>query len=147
MFKIRKKFKFEMAHRLMSSYSTCCQQLHGHSYVMEVVLTAEKLNEDGMVLDFGKLKEICQDIIQTVDHSTVLNVKDGLTAVVLGGVVTVKYNPTAEEMARDFCQGIFQKLDGSNVLGVAVRLHETETGWAEYSMTKNDLQKYFEELT
>ena len=55
--RITKQFKMEVAHRLTSSYSTRCQSPHGHSYLMEVTLESEHLNEDGMVMDFGEVKD------------------------------------------------------------------------------------------
>ena len=41
---IRKQFKFEMAHQLKDSYSAACHEnLHGHSYVLE--LSGRQKNE------------------------------------------------------------------------------------------------------
>lgn len=51
--KITKQFKFELAHRLVDSYSKKCQSIHGHSYLAEVVLEGYELDTTGMLMDFG----------------------------------------------------------------------------------------------
>lgn len=146
MFKIRKLMRFEMSHRLIRSYSIPCQHLHGHSYVMEIILCSKTLNEDGMVIDFGALKEIAEKIVERLDHAVVLHHKDEL-ARVLGdnNVVTVPYNPTAEEMARDFAITLMSDLHTSQIESLSVRLHETVTGWAEFEISKEEFYKMIED--
>ena len=146
MYTIRKKFRFEAAHRLMTSYSQKCQKVHGHSYVAEVFLQSNQLNEDGMVIDFGKLKNKLAEIFDKFDHSVVL-CKDDKIAANIGdkeqeqmidfGLVLVDWNPTAENMAKYFYYKIWEAMYADEELRgpelVAVRIHETETGWAQYT--------------
>lgn len=145
MFVVRKKFRFEAAHRLVSSYSTKCQKIHGHSYVVEVFLAADTLNKDGMVIDFAKLKDKLVEMFEKFDHSVILS-KDDRFAANVGekeqeqmfdfGLVLVDWNPTAENMSMHFYNKIFQIMYADeelrNVQLIKVRVHETETGWAEY---------------
>lgn len=144
MFKIRKKFRFEASHRLYQSYSKKCQQLHGHSYVVEVFLQSEKLNEDGMVIDFGFLKDRFKDLIDRFDHSQIISIKDPLLDQLSGieienqkdfGIIVFNENPTAEFFAKYFYEQFKTALNNTenNVEIASVRIHETETGWAEYS--------------
>ena len=146
MYTIRKKFRFEAAHRLMTSYSTKCQKVHGHSYVAEVFFSSSDLNEDGMVIDFGKLKNKLAEIFDKFDHSVVL-CKDDKIAANIGdkeqeqmidfGLVLVDWNPTAENMAKYFYDKIWEIIYADEELRgpelTAVRIHETETGWAQYA--------------
>lgn len=144
MFRIRKLVRFEMAHRLMGCYSTQCKKLHGHSYVMEVIIEASGLNGDGMILDFGMIKDILNNILGVVDHATLVNEKDPICSMNLG-VIAVPYNPTAEEMSKDFCYEIMSKIYTlDHIQKLTVRLHETETGWAEYEMSKNEFLELLE---
>lgn len=142
-FEIRKTFKFEAAHRLMSSWSKKCQQIHGHSYKLEVILGSEELNEDGMVIDFGQLKELMQKHLEQFDHQIVICDKDNKVIKQIGdedgeelGYLFVPFNPTAENMAKyfyDILQVHFYKNEEiRHIQIVAVRVHETETGYAEY---------------
>ena len=134
MYRIRKVFKFEAAHRLLSAHSTECLALHGHSYVVEVFLASPHLNKAGMVMDFGRLKDFMIPAINRFDHSCILHDDDGLDQ---GNEIHMKQNPTAENMAHHF----FTYLENELEIGVhgdtswmveKVRVHETATGWAEY---------------
>lgn len=66
---ITKRFTFEACHYL-PYHDGKCKYLHGHSYVLEVSVKNIVLQETGMVMDFGKLKQIVQEkIIDVLDHS------------------------------------------------------------------------------
>ena len=53
---IRKLFKFEGSHIVRNCTSDrCSHSLHGHSYKVELFLTADHLDNAGMVVDFGLL--------------------------------------------------------------------------------------------
>ena len=70
--RLTKMFSFEMAHCLWH-YEGKCSNLHGHSYKMEVTVEGLPSQENGMVIDFKKLKDIVNEtIIDKFDHSTVL---------------------------------------------------------------------------
>jgi len=126
MYKIRKMFRFEAAHMLSSSYSEECQRVHGHSYRVEVMLTGRMLNDDGMLIDFKKLGEIVRPLIMAWDHEVIISEdRPGMPT----EWVEVPFNPTAENMARYLHDKIRPLVSG---LAVHVRVHETETGWAEY---------------
>ena len=128
MFLIRKKFKFEAAHILDSSFSKCCQRIHGHSYIVEIFVQSDTLNEDGMVIDFGELKKHVQPLIDSWDHSLILsrNSKNKFTDC---DVRIMDVNPTAENMAKFLFDNIADKIGGRLS---KVRVHETDTGYAEY---------------
>ena len=140
MYRIRKKFRFESAHFLDGAYSKECMNIHGHSYVMEVFLATPVLDSNKMVLDFKQLKEAVQGLIDDWDHG--LLVSDELYNELMqsfGSFHIVKFgaNPTAEMMAQKAYKYIQGKLptgfflDGGQL--EKIRIHETETGYAEYS--------------
>jgi len=138
MFTITKVFKFEMAHVLDGSYTEACQLIHGHSYKMEVEVMCKNLNEDGMVIDFKLLKEIVkEEVIDVYDHQFVIsNKRKESGGIPYPNYITVDYNPTAENMCKDF----FEKIDSKLIKGIgnrikleSVSLWETETGKAKYN--------------
>jgi len=138
LFKVRKRFKFECAHKLNSSYSKCCQNVHGHGYICDVILSSTKLNDDGMVMDFGELKDKIQRIFDQYDHSTV--VTDGLQYELPEGtsVVLSEGNPTAENMAKAIYHEIEKALnidENSDIQLDKVVVHETDTGYASYEVS------------
>ena len=129
-----------MAHVLDSSYSVECQNIHGHSYILEVFIKRDCLNDDGMVIDFKELKELINElIIKKFDHTLVMSKSSATHPIfktrMMKDVVLVDYNPTAENMVKNFHEKIKDRLIFiiPGLYGIKVRLHETDTGYAEYS--------------
>ena len=68
--RIRKLFKFENAHIVRNCSSDRCKRsIHGHSYEVELILEAHRLDHGQMVYDFGLLKHHIKDIIDSFDHA------------------------------------------------------------------------------
>lgn len=147
MYTIRKKFKFEMAHALIDSYTVGCRTIHGHSYVLELFISSDKLNDKGMVVDFTELKDKLGTYINSWDHILVLKdddkrwKSDEWDLLTRCKVKHVSYIPTAENMCKVMYENIkymIKETMDSNVgldakWIIKVRLHETDTGYAEYT--------------
>jgi len=66
---IVRAYAFEAAHALTHlPPAHKCHALHGHSYAVEVAVTAE-LGGGGMVMDFADLDAVLLPIIERLDHS------------------------------------------------------------------------------
>lgn len=66
---IRKQFKFEGAHIVRNCTSQRCREnIHGHSYIVEVFITSDRLDNGYMVMDFCRLKQV-KEFIESFDHS------------------------------------------------------------------------------
>jgi 6-pyruvoyltetrahydropterin/6-carboxytetrahydropterin synthase len=97
-----------------------CANLHGHNYVLEVVVAGQIDPATGYVLDLKQLSEvISQRIIQDVDHRNL-----NTDVPWLAGRI-----PTAENLAVAFWERIRSELPEG--LLRAVRLWETDKNWAE----------------
>jgi 6-pyruvoyltetrahydropterin/6-carboxytetrahydropterin synthase len=97
-----------------------CANLHGHNYVLEVVVAGEVDHASGYVLDLKVLSDvICRQIIQDVDHRNLNTDVPWLD----------KCIPTAENLALIF----WERLRPHFAEGLlrSVRLWETEKNWAE----------------
>lgn len=65
---ITKVFTFEAAHNLVH-YQGKCENLHGHSYKLEITLEGQP-GKDGMIVDFLEIKKIVQEkILSKLDHA------------------------------------------------------------------------------
>jgi len=133
--KIKKIFKAEIAHRLVTSYSKRCQSFHGHSYLFEVILESDKLNKDAMLMDFGEVKKEAGAFLDAFDHTMVLSqddpFHDRMVAIMHEGNMrwmSVPYNPTAEMMAVH----IYQQLHEFDLPVKMVVVQETLTGRAYF---------------
>lgn len=121
MITITKIFHFEAAHFLPDHLGKC-RGIHGHSYKLEVTVVGNIKRsgaENGMVMDFGKLKEIVQKyILSRVDH-TCLNM-----------TIDASYlPPTAENMCNYFALLLKQSVSFSVV---HIRLWETADSHADW---------------
>lgn len=136
MYTIRKKFKFEMAHQLNDAWSEdCSNSLHGHSYILELFFSSNELDSTGMVEDFGKIKHVLGEYINSWDHCIVIPDTFNKEYIKIlkkynKKIKVVHYNPTAENM----CKQIFSYINIIYPQLSKVRLHETTTGWSEYSV-------------
>jgi 6-pyruvoyltetrahydropterin/6-carboxytetrahydropterin synthase len=97
-----------------------CANLHGHNYVLEVVVAGEIDRATGYVLDLKQLSDvISKRVIEEVDHRN-LNTDVGW----LEGVI-----PTAENLVVAFWERIRSELPAGSLR--SVRLWETDKNWAE----------------
>lgn len=140
---IRKLFKFEGAHIVRNCSSEHCREnMHGHSYIVEIFLTSDKLDNGYMVMDFCRLDRVKQ-FIESFDHSYSLwnqepqEFKDFIYRY-NKRVAEIPVSPSAEGYALMFLYVIDQILQNTspvngegNVKVSSVRVHETATGYAE----------------
>ncbi len=134
-----RRIEFDAAHRVMEHESKC-RHLHGHRYAVEATFEANALDTLGRVIDFGEVRRILGEWIDTNwDHATILfSADEELGEAVAKRTGQVIYylpqNPTAENMAQhllaEICPKIFAK---KGVRCTRIRLYETPNCYAEAS--------------
>jgi 6-pyruvoyltetrahydropterin/6-carboxytetrahydropterin synthase len=67
MYELKVITHFAAAHRL-KMVAKKCENLHGHNWKVEACITGEKLNEAGVLIDFGEIKQHLSKIMDTLDH-------------------------------------------------------------------------------
>jgi 6-pyruvoyltetrahydropterin/6-carboxytetrahydropterin synthase len=108
-YRVEKTLEISAAHSLTLPYKSKCTELHGHNWIVTVVCETEKLDESGMVVDFGMIK----NIVMSVDHT---NLNEQFP----------EFNPTAENIARrilrdvPFCREVRIQESQGNVAIVSV---------------------------
>ncbi|MEM3980333.1 MAG: 6-carboxytetrahydropterin synthase QueD, partial [Ignisphaera sp.] len=65
-YKLVYKTSFAAAHRI-EDYSGRCSSIHGHTYLVEVVVEGS-LNSLNMVIDVDVLKKTVEEVISLLDH-------------------------------------------------------------------------------
>ena len=55
-----------------------CRLLHGHNWSFRLTFYAERRDENGFVVDFGKLKDLRQSLWDIFDHKLILSQDDPL---------------------------------------------------------------------
>lgn len=82
MYTVIKRMEISAAHQLSLSYNSKCEHLHGHNWIITVYCRSRELNDDGMVVDFGHIKQVVKE---QLDHRNLNEV--------------LPFNPTAENIA------------------------------------------------
>lgn len=69
MYTIAKQFHFSASHQLTSlPPSHKCSRLHGHNYVVELILSSPTLNQHGFVEDYADLAPFAAFVAAKCDH-------------------------------------------------------------------------------
>lgn len=98
--RLERSYRFEAAHFLPKvPPGHKCARMHGHSYLVEIVIEGEVDPERGWVMDFAEIDEHAGPLVRACDHQ-VLNELDGLA------------NPTSELLAAWFWQKLVPGLPG-----------------------------------
>jgi 6-pyruvoyltetrahydropterin/6-carboxytetrahydropterin synthase len=152
--RISKEVQFDAGHRV-PSHQGQCRNLHGHRYRVEVecrgrIITAPGHPQEGMLVDFGFLKQILNERVHDVlDHGFIVHCEDrrvldmfsldSIAAADLGQpqfkLIPFDDVPTAENIARwvwhEVEEDIEEAGDGNLYLS-AVKVWETPTSLAIY---------------
>ena len=141
---IRKLFKFENAHIVRDcTTQRCSENIHGHSYKIEVLLESNYLDYGQMVYDFGLTKRTIKDLIDSFDHAITLWSKDDAKYVksmktYSNRWVELPVSPSAEQFSRVIyllVERVLACTDMQNgereVKLHSIIVHETETGYAQ----------------
>ena len=141
---IRKLFKFENAHIVRNCTSDRCKRsIHGHSYKVELLLKASKLDHGQMVYDFGLLKGVIKDLYDSFDHAICFWQQDNADYIEAcknfsARWVSLPVSPSAEQFSRIFfylAQQVLTSTETQNGEGdvevYSVIVHETDTGYAQ----------------
>ncbi|MDQ6597528.1 6-carboxytetrahydropterin synthase QueD [Bacillus salipaludis] len=121
---VSKEFTFDAAHHL-HNYEGKCKNLHGHTYKVIFGLSGF-VDERGLMIDFGDIKEIWKNEIEIfLDHRYLNETLPPMNTTAENMVVWI-YEKMAEALLKEERQ---QRYQGARV--EFVRLFETPTSYAE----------------
>ena len=121
MYSISVEAHYDSAH-LLRDYEGKCARLHGHRYVVQVVLQAPELGRAGMVYDFGDLKRHLNELAEDLDHRNINEVHP-----------FTEIESTAENQARYFFEEMKKRLPEKLAEGLLyARVSESPGQWAQY---------------
>ena len=144
--RVTRDFTFEMAH-VLRNYDGPCRNVHGHSYRLFVTISGTPVSntdnpKNGMVIDFGELKNIVLgSIVNQFDHSVVVSAdfdrdKMEMMTKTFGNTVVVSYQPTCENLVADFAERLRTRLPKGTTLH-SLKLYETAKSYAEWFAADN----------
>ena len=118
MFEICVEHTFAAGHALRN-YRGKCENVHGHNYRVEVAVAGPELDENGLLYDFAELKKRLRATSEYLDHQFINDLKP-----------FDQVNPSAENIAKFFCEQLQKDLKSARVS--YVRVWETDTSSAMY---------------
>ena len=152
---IRKEFRVESSHIVRNCTShRCSHSVHGHSAVIEVLLEGRKLDNAGMLYDFGLMKGTVKQFIDSMDHCHLIWSEDNeeykeFFKKTNDRWIELPFNPSAEQLSmfiHYYVQWILDHTlmnnDEDKRLKVnGIVYHETTTGYAQCDET--DVNNWF----
>jgi 6-pyruvoyltetrahydropterin/6-carboxytetrahydropterin synthase len=123
MFELKVLAHFAAAHQL-AMVAKKCENLHGHNWKIEVCLAGEELNEAGVLMDFGILKDHISEVIKKLDH-TFLNELMHFAE---------KFPPSSENISRYIADELQARITEPGVRVSKVTAWESEDACATYYM-------------
>ena len=111
--------EFSAAHNLRA-YQGKCERLHGHNWRVELRLEGDRLNDEGMLLDFVEAKRLLAQALEPFDHVHLNEVPP-----------FDRLNPSSENLARVIAESAAARLP-ANVRVASVTVWESDRCSATY---------------
>ncbi len=111
---------FSSAHQLRG-YKGKCEALHGHNWKVQIHVSAERLNEIDIAVDFHDLRKWTKEVLEQLDHGF-LNEIFPFTEI----------NPSSENIARWIFESLKKKINTDHVRLSAVTVWESDSASATY---------------
>ncbi len=122
-FEVMIERNFSSAHQLRG-YKGKCENLHGHNYKIEIYARGRELDNIGLLVDFGELKEAADEVVRYLDHRNINELPP----------FDVELNPSAENLARYILERVSESVGDERVRVYKVRCFETPTSVATYQV-------------
>jgi 6-pyruvoyltetrahydropterin/6-carboxytetrahydropterin synthase len=120
MYEITVHSHFSGAHRLRYLHGKC-EGLHGHNWKVEVSVVSNRVGKEGVVIDFGILKQKVEKVLKPLDH-TFLNDLSYFS----------ETEPSSENIAKYIFDRLKNELKGHQGTLKRVTAWESETSSATY---------------
>ena len=121
MFELKIITDFAAAHRLRN-FRGNCEKLHGHNWKVEVILSGDKLNEAGLLIDFREVKEATDGILKELDHSFLNDLPQFKNE-----------NPSSENIAAYLFEELSDELNDNHLKVTKVTAWESDSACVSYS--------------
>jgi 6-pyruvoyltetrahydropterin/6-carboxytetrahydropterin synthase len=120
MYELKVITKFAAAHQL-TMVGSKCENMHGHNWKVEVHVTGEKLDDGGVVMDFGEIKKHVAEIVSMLDHKYLNELE-----------FFQQSQPSSENIASLVARKLQQRIDNPSVRVSRVTAWESDDASATY---------------
>jgi 6-pyruvoyltetrahydropterin/6-carboxytetrahydropterin synthase len=121
MYTLMVETKFAAAHQLRG-YKGKCENLHGHTWKVQVFVCTNKLNDIALAMDFTDLKRIANEIVEPLDHACLNSIPP-----------FAEINPSSENISKWVFESLKPKVAEYGVKVKAVTVWESDSASATYT--------------
>lgn len=121
MYELKVITDFAAAHQLRN-FGGECEKLHGHNWRIEVVLSGDRLNEAGLLVDFKDVKTAANKILEDLDHAYLNELPQFKDE-----------NPSSENIAAYLFQRLSSELNSGHLKVTKVTAWESDSACASYA--------------
>ena len=97
--------------------------MHGHNWKVEVEVLGNKLDNVGMVIDFKEIRNLTNEVVDTLDHRYLNDLK-----------AFKEINPTAENIAEYIHSELTKLINNDNIRVKSIKLWETDKSAVTYTV-------------
>lgn len=123
MYKIKIVSNFSAAH-FLRGYQGKCENLHGHNWRVEVLVSSKVLGTSGMVMDFSELKKLTAVVLEELDHKHLNELP-----------YFADNNPSSENIACHIFNKLKKEIEKKECKLEEVSVWETDASCASYKET------------
>jgi len=120
MYDVTIKRSFSAAHTLRNIGGQC-ETLHGHNFVVEVTVAGEKLNREGVIIDFRILKQWTDQVLESLDHKYLNDIP-----------YFKEISPSSEQIAKYIYDWVNSQTEPLDLTVACVTVWESENAKATY---------------
>ena len=123
MYSVAVQRKFVAQHFLIGGDWGAENQKHSHAYAIELILTGDRLDEHGYLVDIVDIEHHLDGLVAYYRDRTLNELPE-----------FVGLNPSIEHFARIVCATLAARLKANTLTAMTVKLWETDIAWASYTL-------------
>lgn len=120
MYELKIISQFAAAHRLRD-FKGGCERLHGHNWKVEIYVTGDRLEDNGLLIDFRDIKEATNKVLDKLDHRFLNEIESFKTI-----------NPSSENIACHIFNSLSHEFSNKEARIAKVTVWESDSACASY---------------
>ena len=121
MYELKIITQFAAAHQIRGIEGGC-ERLHGHNWKVEVFVSGDKLDENGLLIDFRDIKEKTEFLMEELDHKFLNELEPFITL-----------NPSSENVSRHVYEALSRQLNTDTIRISKITVWESDSACASYT--------------
>lgn len=120
MYELTVEVGFSAAHQLRG-YKGNCENMHGHNWRVQINISADRLNDIDIAMDFREIKQIAREVISPLDHAFLNEV-----------FPFTEKNPSSENIAKWIYDSMKKRINEDDLRVAGVTVWESDSASASY---------------